>query len=1312
LVLSSVVYTVELLESLYQVSITFVILSINARTKAQQQTNTLFASFVSFSFSFLYVLFFRCRSLFVFVFVFVCVFELYPFYTILLGRAVCNCDRYCAFSVFFVFCVLCVCVFSSVPPASFKSCAATCYLLLCPHAFYFSHSHTHFILLFICFFFFFFFFFCSVYICIICGPVPLLHCFVCLFFFVLCFPLLPPPYLRTHTHPLTPPNPIPFSIHHKHRQKETNKKPTTMDKLLDFSQPFDVHLFDECVGAFYQGNAPPQIQNILVSFQQHDQAWTRVHDILQHSQNPSSKIIALNILADTVSKRWKILPAQQTTGIRTFVIQTAVKLSSTRESLQQHKATLGRLNRVLVEILKKEWPHNWPTFMQELVASSRRAESVCANNMDVLQILSEEVFDFSQGNLTQEKIRTMKESLNKDFAAVYKLCEYILMNSKDTILVTSTLRTLLRFLRWINVRYIFETKLIELLVLKFFPVSIFQNDTLRCLVEIGSLTLNEHQNYNPIFVKLFMATMSHVMKMITPSTDVTKIFSSGDRKVQEFVRHLAIFVTSFLKAHIKLIEAHNDTARQTLVSALTILLRISQVDDDVVFRICLEYWTTFVIDLYQTKKSAAPAAALLLSGSGALDRPTLPPRLQLYQQTLSRLRLVLISKMAKPEEVLIVQDDNGDWVREHMRDTDSINLYKNMREALIYLTHLDPVDTQDTMLLKLSKQMDQSEWSWHNLNTLCWAIGSISGALTESQERTFLVRVIKDLLALVDVKRTKDNKAVIASNIMYVVGQYPRFLRMHWKFLRTVVNKLFEFMHEKHPGVQDMSCDTYLKIARKCRTKFIVQQPEEPQPFVQTIIDKIADHTRSLEHSQIYTFYEATAVICSSQSDPEMRQLLVTNLMKMPNQLWSSIVTRANSQLDTLWAHDVVKSLSFVLRINIRVASSLGHGFMVQLGRIYTEMLNIYKAYSKYMSTTIAKDGPNATKRYQMQAMRGVKANILNLVKVFVRNSQAAESKTVFEKFLPALIEPVLNDYEQCVPPAREAAVLALFATVIEKFGDQMVERVGLIFDSVFKVTLDMITKNFEDYPDHRIQFFNLLRSINQHCFPSLLKLNAQQFRLVMESISWAFRHLERNVADTGLSILLDLLNNVQNSEVANMFFKAFFINILSDVLDVLTDTFHKQGFRLHAAILAKLFHIIDSGVITVPLWKQNTQFPNNQVFVRDFVVTTLVKVFPNITQQQVQHFAQGLFQLHSNLQGFKEHLRDFLVEIKEFVKDDASGLYREEQETQQQHQQQQLLARTREVPGLEYTGPSANANANASNSSGAAPNDNTMTYD
>lgn len=37
------------------------------------------------------------------------------------------------------------------------------------------------------------------------------------------------------------------------------------------------------------------------------------------------------------------------------------------------------------------------------------------------------------------------------------------------------------------------------------------------------------------------------------------------------------------------------------------------------------------------------------------------------------------------------------------------------------------------MLKKLNKQLNGEEWAWNNLNTLCWAIGSISGSMVEDQ---------------------------------------------------------------------------------------------------------------------------------------------------------------------------------------------------------------------------------------------------------------------------------------------------------------------------------------------------------------------------------------------------------------------------------------------------------------------------------------------------------------------------------------------------------------------------------------------------
>ena len=41
----------------------------------------------------------------------------------------------------------------------------------------------------------------------------------------------------------------------------------------------------------------------------------------------------------------------------------------------------------------------------------------------------------------------------------------------------------------------------------------------------------------------------------------------------------------------------------------------------------------------------------------------------------------------------------------------------------------------------------------------------------------FVCVCVQELLGLCELKRGKDNKAIVASNIMYIVGQYPRFLR-------------------------------------------------------------------------------------------------------------------------------------------------------------------------------------------------------------------------------------------------------------------------------------------------------------------------------------------------------------------------------------------------------------------------------------------------------------------------------------------------------------------------------------------------------
>lgn len=46
--------------------------------------------------------------------------------------------------------------------------------------------------------------------------------------------------------------------------------------------------------------------------------------------------------------------------------------------------------------------------------------------------------------------------------------------------------------------------------------------------------------------------------------------------------------------------------------------------------------------------------------------------------------------------------------------------------------------------------------------------------------------------------------------------------------------------------------------------------------------------------------------------------------------------------------------------------------------------------------------------------------------------------------------------------------------------------------DSFAHFCMQMITKNFEDYPEHRLKFFSLLRAIATFCFPALVQLSSE----------------------------------------------------------------------------------------------------------------------------------------------------------------------------------------------------------------------------
>ena len=246
-------------------------------------------------------------------------------------------------------------------------------------------------------------------------------------------------------------------------------------------------------------------------------------------------------------------------GIRNFVVNFIIQTASSEESLRSERALLNKLNLVLVSVLKQEWPHNWPTFINEIVSASHSSLSICENNMAILRLLSEEVFDFSAEQLTSKKAKELKQSMCDEFTAIYNLCSEVLRTATSANLIKATLETLLRFLNWIPFGFIFEsppggTSLIDTLRSRFLEVPDFRNITLKCLTEIAGL--HTDAAYDEKLVLMFTETLTTISKIIPLSVDLKQVYKRSNGSDQEFVQNLALFLTNFFTMHLGVSMTH------------------------------------------------------------------------------------------------------------------------------------------------------------------------------------------------------------------------------------------------------------------------------------------------------------------------------------------------------------------------------------------------------------------------------------------------------------------------------------------------------------------------------------------------------------------------------------------------------------------------------------------------------------------------------------------------------------------------------------------------------------------------------------
>ena len=117
----------------------------------------------------------------------------------------------------------------------------------------------------------------------------------------------------------------------------------------------------------------------------------------------------------------------------------------------------------------------------------------------------------------------------------------------------------------------------------------------------------------------------------------------------------------------------------------------------------------------------------------------------------------------------------------------------------------------------------------------------------------------------------------------------------------------------------------------------------------------------------------------SAQPNKPQQEKLIAKLMELPNNAvgvvvltrgisltccalqWDSLMAQAAQNMDVLSSMDNIKILSNVLKTNVAACTSIGPFYLPQIGRIFLDMLGLYKAVSGIISETVAREGKLGT---------------------------------------------------------------------------------------------------------------------------------------------------------------------------------------------------------------------------------------------------------------------------------------------------------------------------------------------------------------
>ena len=990
----------------------------------------------------------------------------------------------------------------------------------------------------------------------------------------------------------------------------------------------------------------------------------------------------------------------------------------------QNHFVINKLNIVIVIIAKNEWTTSWPNFISELCNSSKTDSNLCENNMKLLILLSEEINVFWKNSLTTKKAYELREKMSKEFIEVFNLCQLIINNSNSVNknLLIQSIKLFGEYMNWFPINLTLNVDIMKQTLLNFKNLSSCRTETMRCLgnlfgIQMKNIPNNEKMKYKELLVQMYQTFIqimdTEIVKQKNFADQYKVILNNNPEKLSGYEKmtlNFEISLINFFKSNLSYIQSFDfpegtqqvpdflNTNIPQLTNGLNYLLQFMSIENEEIFKAAVDFWLWFSYKIFTLKdpEDTLDNYEELLNNNTISTKYTKDQYIQYlndsylykncYMKIIDLIREIICIKMTKPLEVKIDIDESGDITCDPTKNTIYQTIHENMRDTLVYLTFIDPYKTQNLLQTKINEQLDIAnklgKIEPYLLNSISWSAGCISGAMPDMIEMHFLIVFIRVLLNLCEIIKGKANKAICASNIMYVVGQYPKFLNEHWKFLKTVVKKLFEFMHESFEGVQDFACETFLKISLKCAKNFIIKQNQEKEEYIKDLVRNVSETTKDLKNHQQLMFYEAIGNMINLEYNLQKKIFYIKQLMEEKNAQWNQIFNEAKQNINILNNPNVVKGLSLIILINERVSYSTKTPYWSYGSTIFQNLIKSFIYYSNCINEQFNNNkGIDINTRSYMNYNK----TLIKFLTSLVKNTDDIQ---MIQNDMLGQFGDLVETYNKNHVNNKDPNMLLLFSAVLEKIKNNSPEVVSTIWKYLCVHTIELIKNDFQSFPEHRMNFFILLKSLISNSFESLFRAQNLSFnKEVIDTITFAINHNTPSMSETGLETLLILLQkvisvgNIDYQNIIDPFFSNYFYIIFNDVFNTMTDGFHQSGFKLQVKIIQILIRIIDENRISERLFSKGE---NNKTFFLKKLLSDILQSFKNITTVQGETFCLAMFNSCSDEHKFKSVMRDFLISLKSFIGNNEA-LWEEEKKKELELAKQLEEQKRTFLPGPQY---------------------------